>query len=196
MAAETPLNHLTRLLIMYLVSLTGGLVRGAAVSTWGMDVLGALAEDHAKALAIGRAAAQGDERYTVTEMDTLGGTAIAAGEGTYLSRFADDIRNGRYGAVDDLSTAAIDARIALYAAKLRGTATEAFVRASKPGDTFRWNLGASEHHCSECPEYDGGIYTAETLPAIPGDGTTECGTNCKCSLTRISDGMTAFAEGG
>jgi len=51
---------------------------------------------------------------------------------------------------------------------------------------INWRLGIAEH-CWECPILaQNSPYTKGTLPKIPGEGTTACGTSCKCSLETYS----------
>lgn len=52
-----------------------------------------------------------------------------------------------------------------------------------------WQLEPAAKHCADCPAMaDGSPYTppgsgtGHELDATPGDGTTECGAGCKCSL--------------
>ncbi|HET8909711.1 MAG TPA: hypothetical protein VFN11_22375, partial [Ktedonobacterales bacterium] len=52
-----------------------------------------------------------------------------------------------------------------------------------------WDLEPAAKHCGDCPALaDGSPYTppgsgtGHELTATPGDGTTECGAGCKCSL--------------
>jgi len=46
----------------------------------------------------------------------------------------------------------------------------------------RWNLAPAEH-CDDCLELDArGWMPIEELTQFPGDGTTQCLTNCKCYL--------------
>lgn len=59
-----------------------------------------------------------------------------------------------------------------------------------------WDLEPSANHCPTCPDYaDGSPYTppgsgVNELDATPGDGHTECGAACKCSL-RYGSGSAA-----
>jgi len=45
-----------------------------------------------------------------------------------------------------------------------------------------WVLGAAEH-CPDCLDLAGrGWMPIEELEQVPGDGNTQCLTNCQCSL--------------
>lgn len=47
-----------------------------------------------------------------------------------------------------------------------------------------WQLGAVKtEHCADCLDNAaGGPYPPDQLPGVPGDGSTECGGSCNCSL--------------
>lgn len=62
---------------------------------------------------------------------------------------------------------------------------------------YDWVLGEPRTtHCHDCLEFARlGPYTIETLPAEPGDGTTECGPNCYCQLVPREVDLSTAAEG-
>jgi hypothetical protein len=82
-------------------------------------------------------------------------------------------------------------RLRLYAAKLRGLSQlgrlRAYLDARMDTDTLAWWALGDAEHCGDC-EYlaDSAPFRASDLIAqnlFPGSGHTECGNNCKCSLT-------------
>ncbi len=147
---------------------------------------------HTRAAVIGRQRA-GD--FAPEESDDAGfAELIVEGEQPFLDAFAGDLRSGRYVDEDGtLDLAAISRRAQLYPARMTGTANETFVLASGD-DEIDWVLGEPETgHCEDCPDIAAGNpYTAETLPSYPGDNSTSCLFQCRCSLER-ADGMTAFS---
>lgn len=129
----------------------------------------------------------------LTRDDVLAGMASADQDGSYLSQFVLDLIEGRYD--DDegkLKVRAVESRLRLYTARMRGTSSEAFVRASLDTAEFVWVLGDNEEHCQDCPDIaDQNPWAKEALYIFPGDGSTECLANCKCHLMR-DDGVGSF----
>lgn len=79
-------------------------------------------------------------------------------------------------------------RARMYAERLRGTAGQAAVDALPETAIIEWRLGPNEDHCEDCPKWSAeGPYDKYSLPAIPGDGLSQCRVNCLCSLW--SDGV-------
>lgn len=111
---------------------------------------------------------------------------------TFLERFLSDIEGGRYTAEDGrLIRSAVNNRLQLYASATRGTMHESFVAVSPRDSVFDWILIA-ENNCDDCPIIAAGSpYTKLTLPSFPGDGSTQCLTNCKCVLLRDDGVVTA-----
>jgi hypothetical protein len=111
------------------------------------------------------------DRAAKAEMEFLRGMIADAKAGRYARRSA-----GGEGAK------ALRARATLYSLKLVGTANSAYVASLEEGAVIRWVLGSAES-CEVCPVYAaGGPYTRATLPAVPGDGSTPCVTQCRCHL--------------
>lgn len=80
-------------------------------------------------------------------------------------------------------TPKLSARLAQYANAARAAYYRGAV-ARAAGGPWRvwWELGAAQH-CVGCSDYAAGSpYTPDSLPAVPGDGSTPCRGNCKCSL--------------
>lgn len=85
-------------------------------------------------------------------------------------------------------------RMSMYAGRMRGTAYGGWFDGSSDDETFRWHLGIADH-CEDCRKLDGeSPYSKETLPTVPGANETDCGFNCKCWLSRESDGQTGFGH--
>lgn len=146
-----------------------------------------LQEGHAMAARFGRVRA--GVPGPLSAEDRFIADLVMQGESTFLRRFADDLASDRYiGADGEYVRAPVTQRAQLYAARMRGTANDAFVGSSNPETLFEWILIA-EDNCADCPLIaGGGPYTAATLPSKPGDGRTQCITNCKCILLR-EDGV-------
>jgi hypothetical protein len=161
------------------------------VEEWLDRMATVLGEKHAAAAALGRQRA-GDLSPRNADDDLLG-QAVADEELRYLTRFADDIRGGRYTGTDGtLDGDKIGNRAATYSRKLLATANEAFVQSSPADATFDWHLGYVEKSCMECPALaEGGPYTPATIPTYPRAGATRCMFHCECSLVR-NDGITGF----
>lgn len=47
---------------------------------------------------------------------------------------------------------------------------------------IRWRLDNEASHCPDCVAWAGEYVSVDQLPAIPGDGTSQCGWNCRCWL--------------
>jgi len=100
----------------------------------------------------------------------------------FLHKFAGDIF-AHVEAGKDLTTL-IHARAKMYG----GAGTETFYRfihgdaVDKGAIEVLWNLTPAEH-CPDCLDLAGrGWIPIEELTQVPGDGQTQCLTNCKCYL--------------
>lgn len=79
----------------------------------------------------------------------------------------------------------------MYASRLRGTASIAFEAYSPDDAQFNWKLGIAEH-CEDCINLAADSpHMKGELPVFPGDGGTDCKTNCKCHLVR-DDGVACY----
>lgn len=88
----------------------------------------------------------------------------------------------------------IGARIVLQADLTWAGAQDGYVAAgfgdsANPYSSLWWDLEPTASHCSDCPVVAAGspydppwVDGGNTLPTTPGDGNTECGAACKCSL--------------
>lgn len=163
------------------------------LATWQERFLDILIDRHAAAAEIGRRRATGAAPGRLDEDTSLGGV-VADSEALYLQGFADDIAGGRYTGEDGrIDAEAISRRSGFYAARLLGTANEAFALGSGEGESFDWVLGGAEDHCQDCPDLAAGSpYPAALLWAYPRGGTTACLFHCKCHLKRVGDGRTGF----
>ncbi|MBT8161003.1 MULTISPECIES: hypothetical protein [Arthrobacter] len=98
--------------------------------------------------------------------------------------------------ITGVSSAALANRFGLYAQTLVGAYNSAYgqtVVAANPTYEIVWELGATEKHCAPCLSRAGKVFTMQTLPGWPGDGTfggVVCsgGARCGCSVS--------FREGG
>lgn len=100
----------------------------------------------------------------------------------WLDKFTLEIEAG------DLSEAQIRARSSMYMESSREAYERAYgrVQIGLGNDEVRWNLREAAH-CPDCETFASlGWQKIEDDPyggAIPGDGSTECVTNCKCYLS-------------
>lgn len=174
---------------------TTGFVKDAARATaklwdgsitaeeWFRRILNQLQGGHTDAHLLGALLGGGNP----SDLDAqIAGLIAADGQEPYLLNFLADIRAGRYGPMEDLSTSAIGSRLDLYALRLRGTANQAWTNAGDDLEQIHWRLGANDH-CADCPEAASlGPYYPSTLAFVPGDGHTACRGNCTCWLERES----------
>jgi len=94
----------------------------------------------------------------------------------YLSGLIGDIRGG----LDSQSE--VIRRLRMYATRLLGTMNRTWAMAQPVGTMLKWVLHPAEH-CQDCESRAaGGPYDAYTIPWVPGDGSSECTVNCKCTL--------------
>lgn len=151
-----------------------------------------LNDGHTDAWVLGRRLAGDLSKVTID--DELVGLAFADSQSDFLLGFLADIENGRY--LDDeekLIVGAVRNRANLYAQVMRGTSGSSFVATSADNEEFEWVMGAVEDHCDDCPYMaNSSPWDQSTLFAFPGDGSTKCLGNCKCSLVRKSDKRSSF----
>jgi hypothetical protein len=177
-------------------TLTENLAEGTYTATEYIERLFAMLErGHTESVKLGRNLG-GD--FADSEPDDLGfAQLVMDGEAEYLARFLTDIQTGRYTDADGaLRAKAVRARARMYTGKYRGTANEVFVLSSEDGEKFAWHQLTIEP-CDDCPRIErGGPYTAEQLAIIghPGQGRTQCKTNCGCVIVRLSDGRFGFSR--
>lgn len=115
----------------------------------------------------------GRAQMTPADWGSIGG--MLADQYRYLDRFVDEIATG------ELPPGSLLLRVRMYA----NSAREAYERAHlKNANALgmveeNWVLGDAEH-CSDCVAFAGmGWQPIGTFP-FPGEGATECLTNCKC----------------
>lgn len=93
----------------------------------------------------------------------------------FLDRFAQDIAAGR------VSPAQALARVNLYGNATTQSYWGQYAQNHR-GKLFYYRLSASEH-CGDCVAREAGNpYTFETLKGYPGDGSTQCKANDRCTL--------------
>jgi hypothetical protein len=90
---------------------------------------------------------------------------------------------------------AIKAWIKTNAYRLAGAASVAWAgeqhgytqAADADGLLLAWQLDGAAHHCDDCLALAGlPAMPLEQWPTMPGDGATECGAGCKCSMTAVA----------
>lgn len=157
-------------------------------------LFGLLVDAHTDAWVMGRQ--RGGILAARHDTDLLNGRSRAALELDYLAglvgRLSD--RTGRYFDSDgNVMSGRLAADLDLYVRKIRGTATEAFVDVGDGEDEYDWILGITEFHCDDCPAIAAASpYRRDELYTMPGQGDTQCITNCLCHLVRHSDGAQSF----
>lgn len=111
----------------------------------------------------------------------------------YLREFVRDLAAGRYEDDDGMTDEAAIRRRALYYPQcLTGGANQNFTLASGEDAVWDWRLGDTEDSCDECPDREAGSpYASDALPGVPGDCSTPCLFNCRCSIVR-DDGISGF----
>lgn len=121
-------------------------------------------------------------------------TANAQGpEMDWVKNFARDIASASRNVADEagvLSIQKILTRMRLYGGKMRGTSAWGTLDVSHPSDMWEWRMGRVEDHCFDCPHNASlGGFTKDQWYTTPGAGDTPCLFNCKCTLVRVSDGL-------
>lgn len=105
----------------------------------------------------------------------------------------------------DAWVGSLGARIGLQADLTWSAGEDGYVAAgggdhANPYDELWWDLEPVAKHCADCPDVAAGSpYSApgtgaNELDQTPGDGATECGANCKCSLRYAYMGGPAFYD--
>jgi len=109
----------------------------------------------------------------------------------FATRFASDVA----GDIPSLpGRMSIAARSELWAKSLAGAFNAGAVDTADPEELIWWRLGSTDH-CTDCPVLAvSSPYTANTLPCLPGDGTTECHSNCACHLEFVRGDRVAPAK--
>lgn len=106
-------------------------------------------------------------------------TSEIANQIHFAQRFAKDIAAGK---PEQPFRMPVRQRSELYAKALNGGYNAGAVDASPGDELIWWRLGAADH-CTDCPVIAASSpYTQATLPSLPGDGATECRSNCACFL--------------
>lgn len=160
-----------------------------------------LVSGHADAWALGRMRAGDLSPFSIE--DHLRGLGIADGDDDFLLGFVDDLVNGKgkgknpvlYRDEDgNWQVQSVAGRTGQYLYKFRGTANEAFTQSGADTDEYAWKMGAKEH-CEDCPQLEAlNPYTKDTMMHQPGDGSTECNTNCGCYWVNLTTGVQGFKK--
>jgi hypothetical protein len=189
-------RRLVRATVKDMEALTARLAGGdLSPAQWADEFDALLGDSHTDAWVLGRQRA-GDLTARQIE-DEIMGLGFKDVQSEFLRGFQDAIESGdpRYLLEDGtLNAHAINQRAKLYAARLRGTANEAFVEAGEDDDEYEWKLGPTEH-CDDCIELAAlGPYTKDTTLGHPGDGQTACKVNCHCRWYRTRSGLYGFSR--
>ena len=101
--------------------------------------------------------------------------SVLAGQLRHMYRFAQDIRN-KQGRMNYRQ------RADMYGAQLDAAFLRGMVEAMEGDDVVHWKLHPAEH-CPDCIQLARrSPYTVSSLPTVPGEGQTECLSNCRCTL--------------
>lgn len=153
-----------------------------------------LFDGHISAAKLGRQRA--GDLLSMNLMDETYARRVMAEESAYLQAFAKKIIENDprfWDGEGTLRHRQINAQLAQYAHKMRGTANMAFEGTSPDDSTFDWVM-LNVEHCEVCPTRQAGSpYAKGTLPSRPGDGSTPCRSFCGCVLVR-QDGIIGFAR--
>lgn len=168
---------------------------GKGAAYFGKAAAAELVQQHAKAVALGRALATGGSR-AVTAADRVKARGIVMGkdgEASFLANFVKDLKSGRYTDEDgNPKVKSIQGRAELYSRKLAATSTRSFIEASGEGFTFTWRLTPGEN-CADCIALAArSPYTADSIPTVPSNSDTICRSRCRCAIIR-SDGVKGFS---
>lgn len=180
-----------------------------SVQEWGDGEIGSkefatgflteLGSAHAMANYIGRNSAGSDVPFG--QSDQIVGDTMIVDQARFMEGFAKDLEGGRYGepaeSADEEGTVmskAILARADLYIERLRGTANDSVIYTLRSTDIsdegyVDWILdGSVKNHCGDCIAMaEGSPWPLDELKKLPGDGSTECGPNCKCELEYLGE---------
>jgi hypothetical protein len=163
---------------------------------FGDEVYRFLPMAHAQAAYLGRRHAGITGAFD--EDDMRFGLHAAEEQEQFLQGFVEDLSGGRYerpGA--DKTTTVIDVpmlerRLTKYAMAVAATANEAWVEGMPEATLYHWRDVRDKAECPDCEKWAlQGPYDRDSLPAIPGDGTSECKSNCRCELI-TTDGERSF----
>ena len=172
------------------------LIAGRVTSTGAVqaaDKVFTLRHNQAAVLGFKLAAAQNKMVNPLMAFPASIGHRVAQSQNPFFRSLRTDILEGRYEEEDGKRSAALDARLQLYANRLAGTANESWADAmQKSGVLVLWVLGENEEHCGDCLfESKQGWRNPGMLKRYPGDGSTICVTNCRCALT-TKGGVASF----
>lgn len=144
---------------------------------------------HTRAATYGRARATGSGPSTLpTSADAVIGRRVAESQRPYLENLAQDILQG------NASDAQLLNRLQQYGQRAVGTANEVWVANQPETETIDWIDTGDNAECENCvSRAANGPYTSETLPSVPGDGSTLCQMRCRCYL-ETSGGERSFYD--
>ena len=146
---------------------------------------GSIAHANAIGYTLARAQTTGDwsQEPTISPSDMAAAVALIQMRRKYLDEFIADVQGGRY--TDDqgsISAAAVSARSAMYVGTAYYSANRTWLNSLPSEMLIYWN--ALPGCCDGCSaRQEGGPYTRASLPGIPGDGSTPCMMNCRCSIS-------------
>lgn len=112
----------------------------------------------------------------IAALPTTAAAVTAAGEVTLVSLLTGYLKSNAYRLAGGVSTA--------WAGEQAGYVQHA----AAEGLLLEWELDSSVvHHCNDCPDLARLPPMAlDQWPTLPGDGGTECGAGCHCSMRAVA----------
>lgn len=127
------------------------------------------------------AAASGNpfyEKLGLTKKDQAFMSSARRAESKYWSNFLTDIKDPDHNQRFDYQE-----RAGFYGESGKAQFWNGCVAGAGDEVEIHWVLGVPmTEHCEVCPEMAMGVYTWETLPFVPRDGSTPCLWRCYCNL--------------
>jgi hypothetical protein len=142
--------------------------------------------DHLESVAtdvyrMGKRTATGNENTYVNSADRVIIAKFIERQQIFIRRFGAELGNDRYDPETEAGLIRLRWRSGMYADRLEGLASRAF-KSAAPNQIAKWILGEAEH-CDDCiEESEKPARPLKDFAKLPGEGETECLTNCKCYL--------------
>lgn len=151
-----------------------------------------LQEAHTEAVVIGRHHA--GDTAPLEEDDRAFAASVMDGEAEFLAGFVKDLETDRYRDDEgEFRLSAVEQRSVWYTNKLVASASEAWALTLPPDTTLLYWLLSGGESCPDCVTlHSRSPWRVGELEQYPADGSTICGTNCRCVLQTAS-GQTGFS---
>lgn len=155
----------------YAAAVTGGQISPA---DWRNQMREEIKGEYIRQYMLGRG---GRGSMTDEDWGSVGG--MLADQYRYLDGFYDEIAAG------DMSEAAISARSRMYVNSAREAYERGHFRAVRgTKDEAHWDIDTGKENCNDCiAQSDRGWIPIAEIDIYPGQGQTQCKTNCGCSFS-------------